>query len=53
MITITRAGAKKGFLGIGSEGVFTVAYASLASPRLFLSLLAHIARQSTPGSSEV
>lgn len=48
MVTITRAGAKKGILGIGSEGIFTVAYSELASPRLFLALLAHVVGQGVP-----
>ncbi|MBC8143463.1 MAG: hypothetical protein H7Y38_18700 [Armatimonadetes bacterium] len=51
-ITIIRAGAKKGFLGIGSEGVFNVGYAELASPRLFLALLAYIAQQNAPDIPE-
>ena len=52
IITITRAGYKKGVLGIGSEGVFKVGYAQIASPRLFLSLLAYVVNLQVPIEDE-
>jgi hypothetical protein len=52
IITISKVGAKKGFLGIGKEGVYSFPYASLGNARLFLALLAGVIGQEVPEESD-
>ncbi len=47
-VTITRIGAKKGFLGIGADGVYKFPYSGLGNARLFLALLAEVIGQEAP-----
>jgi len=47
-ITISKVGAKKGFLGIGQEGMLTFPYANLGNAHLFLTLLNEVIQQKTP-----
>ncbi len=39
MVTISRRDAKKGFLGMGADGIYTFPYAGLGNAQLFLSML--------------
>ncbi len=47
-VTISRVGAKKGFLGIGADGVYKFPYGGLGNARLFLGLLAEVSGQAEP-----
>ena len=47
-VTISRAGAKKGFLGIGADGIYKFPYNGLGNARLCLILLSELIGQAEP-----